>query len=147
MILLVEDNDEDYLAFERALANADVQRPVHRCHSGDEALAFLARCDAARGGPTRLPALILLDLNMPGSDGREVLRRLKNDPRFRAIPIVIVTTSSNPRDVFSCYDDGANGYMVKSIDFTRFAHDVRRLIEYWFQVSLMPATVDEYNEP
>lgn len=147
MILLVEDNDEDHVAFERALAHADAQRPVHRCHSGDEALAFLERCDAAGGGPTRLPAIIVLDLNMPGSDGREVLRRLKRDPRFRAIPIVIVTTSSNPRDVIACYNDGANSYIVKSIDFARFGRDMRLLIEYWFEASLVPATAAVYNEP
>lgn len=147
MILLVEDNDEDHMAFERALASSDAQRPVHRCHSGDEALAFLERCHAAAGGPTRLPALIVLDLNMPGSDGREILRRLKRDARFRAIPIVIVTTSSNPRDVNACYDDGANSYVVKSIDFAKFEHDIRLLVEYWFEASLLPATVDAYNEP
>lgn len=147
MILLVEDNDEDYVAFERALAGANCRERVHRCHNGDEALAFLAKCDTSNGGARRLPALILLDLNMPGSDGREVLRRLKQDSRFRAIPVVIVTTSSNPRDVFACYDDCANSYMVKSIDFARFSAAVRLLIEYWFTAALLPATVDEYNEP
>lgn len=147
MILLVEDNDEDHVAFQRALAHTDAQRSVHRCHNGDDALAFLERCHATAGGPTRLPALIVLDLNMPGSDGRDVLRRLKQDPRFRAIPVVIVTTSSNPRDVNACYDDGANSYIVKSIDFGKFEHDMRLLMEYWFEASLLPATVDAYNEP
>lgn len=147
MILLVEDNDEDHVAFERALAGTDSRRPLHRCTNGDAALAYLEERHAASGGPTRLPALILLDLNMPGSDGRDVLQRLKCDARFRAIPVVVVTTSSNPRDVLACYDSGANSYMVKSIDFERFSRDVRRLIEYWFQAALLPATVDEYNEP
>lgn len=144
MILLVEDNDEDHVTFERVLAQTGVQRPVHRCTSGDEALQFLAQCEAHA---TALPALIVLDLNMPGSDGREVLRQLKNDPQFRAIPVVIVTTSSNPRDVHACYEDGANSYIVKSIDLGRFRRDMRLLVEYWFQASLLPATVDEYNEP
>ena len=147
MILLVEDNDEDYVTFERVLAQTGVPRPVHRCTGGDEALQFLAQCDAAGNHATALPAIIVLDLNMPGSDGREVLRRLKSDPRFRAIPVVIVTTSSNPRDVQACYEDGANSYIVKSIDLARFRRDMRLLVEYWFQASLLPATVDEYNEP
>lgn len=147
MILLVEDNDEDHVAFERALADAEVQRPLHRCKNGDEALAYLARCDqpGARHSPA-LPALIVLDLNLPGSDGREVLGRLKQDPRLRAIPVVIVTTSSNPRDVYACYDRGANSYMVKSIDFVRFQRDVIFMIDYWFRASLLPATVEKYNQ-
>ena len=146
MILLVEDNDEDHVAFERALAHTNASHPLHRCPSGDDALAFLERCHAANGGPTRLPAVIVLDLNMPGSDGREVLRRLKRDTRFRSIPVIILTTSSNPRDVNACYDDGANSYIVKSIDFTKFESDMRLLIEYWFEASLLPATVDARNE-
>lgn len=147
MILLVEDNDEDHVAFERALAHTNASQPLHRCASGDDALAFLERRHAASGGPTRLPAVIVLDLNMPGSDGREVLRRLKRDTRFRSIPVIILTTSSNPRDVNACYEDGANSYIVKSIDFTKFEHDMRLLIEYWFEASLLPATIDAHNEP
>ena len=148
MILLVEDNDEDFVAFERALEHAEGHRLLRRCKSGDEALAYLAHCDkpgVRNGAP--YPALIVLDLNLPGSDGREVLSRVKQDPRLRAIPVVIVTTSSNPRDVQTCYDRGANSYMVKSIDFGRFQRDVKFMIDYWFEASLIPATVDEYNEP
>ena len=148
VILLVEDNDEDYVAFTRAVADSGVTHAVHRCQNGDEALAYLERCEQLREQkPTALPAIILLDLNLPGSDGREVLHQLKQDERFRAIPVVIVTTSSNPRDVSSCYSKGANSYMVKAIDFVQFQRDVNSTIAYWFETALLPATVEARIEP
>ena len=148
VILLVEDNDEDYVAFTRAVADSGVAHAVHRCQNGDQALAYLEQCAQARDHKlTALPAIILLDLNLPGSDGREVLQRLKQDERFRTIPVVIVTTSSNPRDVCSCYSKGANSYMVKAIDFIKFQHDVNSMISYWFETALLPATVEARNEP
>lgn len=148
VILLIEDNDEDYVAFTRAIADGPVPRTVHRCQNGDQALAYLERREQSGAhNPAALPAIILLDLNMPGSDGRDVLRRLKQDRRFRAIPVVVVTTSSNPRDVYACYDQGANSYMAKSIDFVRFQRDVNAMIAYWFETALLPATVEARNEP
>lgn len=148
VILLIEDNDEDYVAFTRAVTDSKIPGAVYRCQNGDQALAYLERCaQSALHNPAALPAIILLDLNMPGSDGRDVLRHLKQDQRFRAIPVVVVTTSSNPRDVYTCYDQGANSYMVKSIDFVRFQRDVNSMIAYWFDTALLPATVDARNEP
>ena len=146
MLLLVEDNDEDYVAFVRALQGAGVSHPVDRCKTGDEALRYL-RARVGANPPASLPALILLDLNLPGTDGRAVLGEIKRDESLKAIPIVVITTSSNTRDVEACYRDGANSYMVKSIQFDRFQRDVRLMADYWLKASLLPATADEDSEP
>ena len=146
MLLIVEDNDEDYVAFARAMQSAGIDRRIRRCASGDEALDYLRRCTAGAGdNDCPLPALIVLDLNLPGSDGREVLSSIKSDPKLRSVPVVIVTTSADPNDVASCYQKGANGYLVKSLDFARFRQDMKLLGEYWFRASLLPETANEYR--
>ncbi len=143
MLLLVEDNDEDFTASVRALKEAGVSRKIHRCTKGDEALDYLFRrgefADPESSPP---PDLILLDLNLPGTDGREVLAQIKRDSKLKKTPVVVVTTSSNPRDVEACYENGANSYMVKSIEFKQFQRDIKLLAAYWFQASLLPATAD-----
>jgi CheY-like chemotaxis protein len=142
-ILLVEDSDEDYLAFTRALRDTAVTVSLPRCTRGEEALDYLHRRGRfADPAQAPRPALVLLDLNLPGMDGRELLAMIKGDEHLQSIPVVIETTSRNPRDVEWCYQHGANGYQVKAIGFEQFKHSLRLLVEYWLTVCVLPATAD-----
>jgi CheY-like chemotaxis protein len=143
-VLLIEDSDEDYTALVRALHGMVVTASLHRCTRGEEALDYLhGRGRFANPGQAPRPALILLDLNLPGMDGRELLATIKGDARFKSIPVVIVTTSHHARDVEWCYDHGANSYQVKPMDYTKFRDDMRLLVEYWLRVCLLPAHAEE----
>lgn len=142
VLLVVEDNDEDFDAFVRALRDAQRHHPIRRFTSGDEALAHLDRASSAGARDGALPALILLDLNLPGTDGREVLARIKRDPRLRRIPVIVNTHSAHPSDIQACYDNGANSYMVKSMEFERFQRDIRLMAAYWLEAAIVPATMD-----
>jgi CheY-like chemotaxis protein len=144
VILLIEDSDEDYAAFERALHSAAVTVSLRRCTRGDAALEYLhrqGRFAAPEQAPR--PALVLLDLNLPGMDGRDLLAAIKIDTHLQAIPIVIITTSHNPHDVEWCYQHGANAYQIKALDYTQFRDDMRLLVEYWLRVCLLPRRVAE----
>jgi len=139
IILLIEDSDEDYVAFARSIDRTGLKLTLHRCRDGDEALEFLfLRGRHANPSTAPRPSLILLDLNLPGTDGREVLARVKQDERLRAIPIIVLTSSTNPRDVSECYEQGANGYQVKSVDYEHFSRDVQRTVDYWFGTAVIP---------
>lgn len=138
-LLVVEDSNEDFEALQRFLSRSPLTIPIQRCVNGEQALAFLHRTgrytnpnDAPR------PSLILLDLNLPRTDGREVLRRIKQDENLRKIPIVVFTTSNNPRDVEVCYQYGVNSYIVKPINFAQLKRNIQTLVEYWFEVTTLP---------
>ncbi len=142
-ILLIEDSDEDYIALRRAWQQTGLRNPLYRCADGDEALEYLrqtGRYADAQSAPC--PALILLDLNLPGTDGREVITIIKRDENLCLIPIVVMTTSSNPRDVRDCYCCGANSYQVKAADYDLFKQQIKRLAEYWFDTVVLPAVAD-----
>jgi len=137
-ILVVEDSDEDYEAFVRALRKLPGAYVVERCYDGDDCLDYLEHTGAyAQTKPAR-PRLILLDLNLPGTDGREVLDRLDQDPALRTIPVTVLTTSTNPMDVQFCYRKGANSYTTKSQDWRRYEAMVRTLMDYWFATVILP---------
>ena len=143
-ILLVEDSDEDYVALARALNGMSAIASLHRCSRGDEALEYLrGQGQYAERGKAPRPALILLDLNLPGTDGRELLTEIRRDERLRSIPIVIVTTSKHLRDVEWCYQNGANGYHTKAIDYDKFRDEMRLLVAYWLSVCVVPANAEE----
>jgi two-component system, response regulator len=138
-ILLVEDNIDDYDAAMRSFKAAHLDNPVHWCKSGAEALAFLKGNDPfADAAAVARPALVLLDLNMPGIDGRKVLATVKQDPALRKIPIVVLTTSSDERDVTRCYELGASTYIQKPVDFDGLIGAVSRIKDYWFGIALLP---------
>ena len=142
-ILLVEDSQEDYVAFARCIDRTGLKHTLHRSRDGDEALDFLFRRGRHADPLTSpRPSLILLDLNLPGTDGREVLARVKQDERLRSIPVIVLTTSTNPRDVSECYQQGANGYQVKSVDYERFRQDVQHTVNYWFGTAVLPDPAD-----
>ena len=141
-ILIVEDSDDDYLATVRAFKKANLLNPVQRCTNGDQALDYLLQ----RGefsGPDKAPRpnIILLDLNLPGTDGKEVLRTIKTDPNLQKIPVIVLTTSSAEQDIEQCYAAGANSYVQKPVDLVWFIQSVARLTDYWFNVSILPKNI------
>jgi CheY-like chemotaxis protein len=143
-ILLVEDSDEDYEALVRALNGTVLRASLHRCTRGEEALDYLyERGRFAAPAPAPRPVLILLDLNLPGIDGRELLTVIKGDAHLKSIPVIIVTTSHNPHDIAWCYAHGANSYQVKPMDYTEFRNDMRLLAEYWLSVCFLPVNIEK----
>jgi two-component system response regulator len=136
LILIVEDSPEDYAATERAFRKSGLRNPIQHCSDGDEALDFLFRRDRFTDAPH--PGIILLDLNLPGTDGREVLNEIKCDPQLKMIPVVVLTTSSDERDVQACYAAGANSYIQKPLSIEGFLTAIQRLSEYWFEVVIFP---------
>lgn len=138
-ILVVEDSDEQFTAVQRAFRKSEIVNPVARCSDGDEALDFLFRTGRFAGDvDLPVPAVVLLDLNLPGTDGRDVLERIKADPDLRKIPVVILTTSASPSDIQLCYREGASSYIIKPIRFDDFLKKVRTLKEYWFETVALP---------
>ncbi|MDZ4872624.1 MAG: Response regulator rcp1 [Chroococcidiopsis cubana SAG 39.79] len=138
-LLLIEDSDEDFEAFGRIMRQLSVINPIHRCIDGDDALDYLYH-DGEYADLERVlrPAIIVLDLNLPGTDGREVLEQIKQDEELKIIPIVVFTTSSNPKDVEVCYRYGVNGYIIKPMDVKKLMHTIQILIQYWFEVVILP---------
>ncbi len=138
-ILIVEDSDEDFEAVGRVMRRSAVTNPLFRCTDGDDALDFLYRTGIyADPQKAPRPALILLDLNLPGTDGREVLEQIKQDEELKIIPVVVFTTSANPKDVEVCYKNGANSYILKPINLNRFVELIRVVIDYWFGAIILP---------
>ncbi|MCC5635338.1 response regulator [Nostoc sp. CHAB 5844] len=133
-LLVVEDSNEDFKMLQRLMRRMAVQNPIYRCTNGDEVLDFLYPEESSQnpdGVPK--PSVILLDLNLPGIDGRDILERLKQDISFQKIPIVIFTTSSNPKDIEFCYQKGANGYLVKPMDAQELQKTVQAFVDYWLE--------------
>lgn len=138
-LLVIEDSDEDYTALARMMSKANIPNPVYRCEDGEEALDFLYhQGEYADYKQAPRPALIVLDLNLPGTDGREVLATLKQDNDLKMIPVVILSTSSNPKDIDACYYQGVSGYMVKPMDTRLLDRLVRNFLEYWFHTVEIP---------
>jgi CheY-like chemotaxis protein len=136
-LLVVEDSNEDFRILQRLMRRMAVQNPIHRCTSGDEVLDYLYQEGKNTDGLSR-PSVILLDLNLPGIDGRDILEQLKQDKSFKEIPIVIFTTSSNPKDIEFCYQKGANGYLVKPMDAQELQKTIQAFVDYWLQVNIPP---------
>lgn len=138
-ILLVEDSPEDYEATQRALRRAGLANPIYRCEDGDEALDYLhGRGRFAGAGAAPRPGIILLDLNLPGTDGRAVLEEIKADESLRQIPVVVLTTSTDERDIERCYRAGANSYIKKPVDLDGFLRAIHCLKEFWFEIVILP---------
>lgn len=131
-ILLVEDNPDDVELTRIAFDEAKVANRLVVVRDGAEALDYLfARGAHAGRNPDDLPSIVLLDLNLPRVDGREVLQAIREDPRTRSLPVVVLTTSTEPFDLESAYALGVNSYIQKPVDFERFVWAVKQVGLYW----------------
>ena len=135
-ILLVEDSPTDALLTKRALADARLINRLHHVEDGAQALSFLRREPPFAGVPR--PDLILLDLNLPKMDGREVLKEIKMDEELKIIPVVVLTTSRAEEDVLRSYRLHANCYITKPVDFDSFTDAISVLENFWFAVVTLP---------
>ena len=137
-VLLVEDDEGDVLMTREALEEGKVLNRLNVVGDGVEAVAYLRRvgkyADAVR------PDLVLLDLNLPKRDGRQVLEEVKADPELRRIPVVVLTTSEAEEDVVRSYDLHANAYVTKPVDFERFVEVIRQIDEFFISVVRLPET-------
>lgn len=137
-ILVVEDTPEDFELTVRALRKAGVENAIVNCCDGDDALDYLYfRGKYAPPGAASRPGLILLDLNLPGTDGRQVLEQIKRDDNLRSIPVIVLTTSSDRRDVGTCYQSGANSFIQKPVGLNELHKIMERLKEYWLEVVIL----------
>lgn len=135
-ILLVEDNPGDARLTLEAMREAKVVNRIHVVEDGVEAMEFLRRQGRFDDAPR--PALILLDLNMPRKDGREVLAEIKIDPDLKRIPVVVLTTSRDEEDVLRAYDLHANCYVTKPVDLAQFMKIISQIDEFWINVVSLP---------
>ncbi|MGC9527941.1 MAG: response regulator [Limnospira sp.] len=145
VVVLIEDSDEDFYTFLRIAGKLCKEEKIPapynllRFEDGDEALDYLLREGEYESLDAALPAAILLDLNLPGTDGREIIKSIKQTPKLRMLPIVVLTTSRSPHDIQSCYEYGANSYILKPMGISEMQETVKVLFKYWFQLTLLPS--------
>ncbi len=141
-ILIVEDSDEDFQAFLRAIRDLPelekLPHPLLRFENGDEVLDYLFKTGEYEDFQGLLPAIMLLDLNLPGTDGREIIKQVKATPDLMRLPIVVLTTSKSPYDIRDCYGYGANSYMLKPMGVAALRAQMQTLLDYWFFSSVLP---------
>jgi CheY-like chemotaxis protein len=135
-LLVVEDSDEDFATVLEAARAAGLPHEIRRAASGDECLRLLG--DNEREGSAN-PSLVLLDLNTPQGDGRDALRSIRQNERLRALPLVVLSTSGNPRDVEYCYAAGANAYHLKPVNYPEHLRTLRSIFDYWLAGVVLPA--------
>ncbi|MUU78707.1 response regulator [Winogradskyella endarachnes] len=131
-ILLIEDDMIEVMKFNRAINSLQLNHKITEANNGEDALKLLEQKD-------NLPDIILLDLNMPKINGIEFLKILKNDERLRYIPTMILTTSSNKRDLLSCFEIGIAGYMLKPLKYEDYVSKIEKLLAYWSMNELITA--------
>ena len=135
-VLLVEDDPGDTLMIREAFEHHDITHALHHVPDGVEAMAFLRGEGEYAGSPR--PHLVLLDLNLPRMDGRQVLKEIKGDPELRSIPVVVLTTSEADEDILRSYELHANAYVTKPVDFERFIAVIRQIDEFFVSVVKLP---------
>jgi len=142
-ILVIEDSDEDFYTFLRAVEQLEpktiASHSILRLADGDEAIDYLFRQGEYAGLTAPLPKTMLLDLNLPGTDGREVIDTVKRDVNLRTLPIVVFTTSQNAVDIQYCYNHGANSYHIKPLGSEKMKNTVSSLFQYWFDLAILPS--------
>lgn len=140
-ILMADDDPDDRLLVQDAFDEIRLDNPLVFVEDGNELMDYLHRRGAyTHLAGTALPGLILLDLNMPKKDGREVLKEIKQDPVLRTVPIVILTTSSAEEDILRTYDLGTNSFIVKPVTFDKLVEIIRKVTQYWFEIVRLPNT-------
>ncbi len=139
-LLLVEDNDEDFTAFLRFSRPFIEEHPIKRCRNGEEALEFLEEINVTIPSHySNYPSLIILDLNLPGLDGKDILIRIRENPKWEQIPTLIFSSSHDPKDINFCYKHGAKSYILKPMDIDYLKKTIHILWEYWFNIVLLPS--------
>jgi CheY-like chemotaxis protein len=135
-ILLVEDSPDDILLTQEALADAKIANTLHTVMDGEAAMEFVRR----EGEYTEVPRpdVVILDLNLPKKDGRQVLREIKEDPELRQIPVIVLSTSGAAEDILGAYDQRVNAYVQKPVDFDEFIRAVRAIEEFWLTIVRLP---------
>jgi two-component system, response regulator len=142
IILLVEDNPSDIKLTQRAMEKGHIANELIIAEDGQEALDYLFGTGTHLGREvTEIPALVLLDINLPKVDGLEILKRIRTDERTRRLPVVILTTSKEEQDVAISYDLGVNSYIRKPVDFSQFAQAILQLGLYWLVLNEAPPKV------
>ncbi|MFN4250748.1 response regulator [Deinococcus sp.] len=131
-ILIVEDSDEDFEAIGWAMRRLERTDLLERCHDGDQAIERL------QDRTLPWPQLVLLDLNLPGTDGREVLSFIRYEPYLRSLPVVVLSTSASEEDVNACYDLGVNAYLIKPVNFDQFTEQLRITLDFWLGLARLP---------
>lgn len=137
-ILLVEDNENDLELTMMALESGDFVNDVQVARDGEQALEYLERRGAYAHRPDFDPAVVLLDLKLPKIDGLEVLERMKNHPKLRTLPVVMLSSSCEERDIARSYELGVNAYVVKPVDFEQFSNAIRELAQFWATINQPP---------
>ena len=133
-VLVLEDSDEDFDTVEEAARASGLTIPLRRATTGDACLSLLR----GRGKEALRPSVVLLDLNTPGMDGREALVAIRADPALRQLPVVVLSTSANPRDLAHCYAFGANAYHLKPVRHTEHLQLLREVFSYWLTTVVLP---------
>lgn len=136
-VLLVEDNPADARLAREAFAEAKVPSELHVATDGSQALAYLRK--EGRFADAQRPDLILLDLNLPRTSGREVLATIKADPELHRIPVIVLSTSASDGDITAAYDLHANSYLTKPLDLDEFIAVIQQALEYWLRLSKLPS--------
>ncbi len=137
-ILLVEDNEGDVGLVEEVFEDAKIRNTLHVAEDGEEAMLFLNKEKPFLNAPT--PDIILLDLNLPQKDGREVLEEIKTDDKLKRIPVVVLTTSKAEEDIVRSYDLHANSYITKPVDFDQFIRVIKSIEDFWLEVVRLPSS-------
>lgn len=133
-ILIVEDSDEDFDTVIEAAKQSNVDRSIQRVTNGDECLDFVL----GTGASPSPPAIVFMDLNTPGADGRTALSTIRATPILRSLPIIVLSTSFNPKDVEHCYGHGVNAYHIKPLRYPDYLALMRELFTYWLQRVVLP---------
>jgi CheY-like chemotaxis protein len=135
-ILHVEDDDGVAELTREIFKRAQLSVNLHRARDGEECMAFVRKQGTFAGAPT--PDLILLDLNLPRMNGREVMEEISRDEKLRHLPVIVLTTSQEQQEILKMYQLRCNSYIVKPIDFAEYAHAIKSLSEYWLTVAVLP---------
>jgi CheY-like chemotaxis protein len=135
-ILLVDDNPDDVLLTKEVLREGKVKNKLYVAEDGDKAMQFLLNQGKFADAPR--PSIILLDLNLPGKDGREVLSDIKGDRKLKSIPVVILSSSNDEEDIKKMYEHNANAYITKPVDLDKFIKVIRTFEDFWLTIAKLP---------
>lgn len=143
-VMLAEDDEDDYLLTKKALEESGVPHSLFRVKDGEELMDYLLRRGAYQDRKdASLPAIILLDLNMPKKGGQEALKEIKENPQLHKIPVVVLTTSRSREDIKRCYELGANSFITKPGNFIQFVELIKSTTRYWFEDNQLPENVTD----